>query len=300
VLRRLAATAAACAALAICAPATAQYGGPQQIQPTRNALWGELGFFTGTLGTVGPLGMVVESRATEISPMIEGYFGVTDAIELSFQWGFLFVDHDVSAAGVSEDDSAFALGNPAVSAFYRVEMDTAVLRLGVGLALPVADLEEDGTPSATRVIGYGVAQGMRGLWDMWLWASDRLTVAVPQLRLDSLSQDLVWAVEGGMGLMIDTSDDDRDLEVPLQAAVEGGARLGRSFVIGGRFQVVWIPTLDGEDADRLQMAIEPFARVELENAFLYAKLTLNLDEPFGFAFDDHGVWGLHIGGGTRF
>jgi hypothetical protein len=96
--------------------------------------------------------------------------------------------------------------------------------------------------------------------------------------------------------MIDTADADRDAEVPIQIAVEGGARLGRMFVLGGRFQTVFWAT----DQDLTQLALVPFVRLEGESGFGYLRMTINLDEPYGFAFDDDGIWGLHAGGGARF
>ena len=73
--RHVAACAAVAAALGVCAPAGAQYGGPQQIQPTRSALWAELGFYTGHVSGLGGLAGV---DSTVVSPLLEGYFGVTD------------------------------------------------------------------------------------------------------------------------------------------------------------------------------------------------------------------------------
>lgn len=292
----------AASALLVAPAASAQYGGPQQIQPTRSALWGELGIFTGShqRSALGSLAGA-EASATALSPMLEGYFGVTDSIEIAFQWGSVFVDRETTLAGLTEEDSSFLIGNPMISGVYLSHMDDAVLRLGMGVALPVADIDDDSAAGiVTRVIGYGLAAAMRGWWDSWLWAHDRLTVAVPQLRIDSKNHDFVWAVDAAMGLMIDTGDDDRDVEVPVQLAFEGGARLGSSFVLGARLQAVWVPTWDDDEADNLQLALEPLARVELENAFFYSKLTLNLDEPLGFAFDEGRVWGLHFGGGGRF
>jgi hypothetical protein len=43
----------------------------------------------------------------------------------------------------------------------------------------------------------------------------------------------------------------------------------------------------------------PFFRVQLEPAFFEARLTMNLDNPYGFAFDD-GVWAISLTAGGRF
>lgn len=295
-LRRLATSVLLLSSLLVCTGAAAQYGGPEQIQPTSSALWGELGFTTGESEGLGGL---ASARTSALSPVIEGYFGITDVIEAAFQWGLVFADAEYELAGVTEEDTAFAVGNPSASALFLSRMDDAVLRLGAGLALPVADVGDATTvDDRTKAIAYDLAAAMRGQWDRWLWEPDRLTVVVPQFRLDSRSRDLSWAIDASMGLMVDTGDDDREVEVPVQVALEGGGRLGRSFVVGGRLQAVWVPTQD--EGDAAQLSVEPFVRVELENAFFLGRLTINLDEPLGFAFDEGKVWGVHLGGGTRF
>lgn len=295
--RRTIIVAATCLlASSLCAPvAAAQYGGPEQIDPTSSALWAELGFYRGGASAVAP---VADADLTVLAPVLEGYFGITDSLELGFRWGSSFVAR--SADGLGDGDSAFAIGNPVAMGTYLARMDDVVLRLGIGVGLPVAGYDASSTSvdEITKGLGYAVASALRGWWDSWMWADDRLTVVVPRFRLDSTSNDLVWAVDAAMGLMVDTSDADRDVEVPVQAALEGGGRLGSSLVVGGRLQAVWIPTR--ETGDDFQLAVEPFVRVELENVFFYSKLTLNLDGPNGFAFDRGKVWGAHIGGGTRF
>lgn len=52
--------------------------------------------------------------------------------------------------------------------------------------------------------------------------------------------------------------------------------------------------------DRAQTALEPFLVVNLGQAFLHSRLTINLDQPLGFAFDEGNYWALHWGGGATF
>lgn len=276
--------------LCLAAPAAAQYTGPRQLRPTSNAIWGELGFFTGD-----PL-LADRFDTTIVSPLLRGYIGV-GALEIDFAWGFAFADIDNAVL----EESAFRLGNPYAGLRFKVEQREWIMRIGGGLALPVASVD-GGAPLAEQAAQFaalGGAEYIRGRWDQWLWAPERFTMVVPSFRMDGKGNDFVWALEAAMGIMVDTSDGDRDTEVPLQLAAEGGARLGRAFVIGGRFQSVFTLTAEGEE-DAAQLAVEPFVRVEGERGFGYAKMTINLDNPLGFAFDDDGVWGLHVGGGARF
>jgi hypothetical protein len=48
------------------------------------------------------------------------------------------------------------------------------------------------------------------------------------------------------------------------------------------------------------VALEPYLRYDFGGGFVNARLTVNLDEPLGFAFDEGKVWGLFAGGGGTF
>ena len=289
-LTRITCIAAAWVALAA-APAQAQYTGPRQIQPTDSAVWGELGFFAGSdrIGTT-------DVDTTFFRTLLRAYIGV-GSLELPFAWGFAFTSFDAGGA----DDSAFRFGNPFAGLNFKLEKRDFVLRIGGGVALPVATVDDDASldEALTQVFALQGAAAIVGLWDTWLWAPDRFTIVAPSFRMDGRGGDFVWAAEAALGVLIDTSDADRDAEVAIQAAVEGGARLGRMFVLGGRFQTVLWATPE-DDEDLTQLAFVPFVRLEGESGFGYLRMTINLDEPYGFAFDDRGIWGLHAGGGARF
>ena len=88
----------------------------------------------------------------------------------------------------------------------------------------------------------------------------------------------------------------------LQLAGMIGGRID-NVSVGTRLQVVWLATEDG--GDNAQLALVPFVQADFsDNGFLSARLVLNLDEPLGVFGDGTGllskVWGLHLGGGTRF
>ena len=53
--------------------------------------------------------------------------------------------------------------------------------------------------------------------------------------------------------------------------------------------------------DGTQLSSELFANIQGARQRVYhARLTMPLNEPYGFAFSDTGVWGLHIGYGLIF
>ncbi len=67
--------------------------------------------------------------------------------------------------------------------------------------------------------------------------------------------------------------------------------------VGSRFSLVLIPKFRPANT---QLAVEPYLRFGNDNAFGAIRLNINLDNPYGFSFDDRQVWGLRIGGGAAF
>ena len=62
--------------------------------------------------------------------------------------------------------------------------------------------------------------------------------------------------------------------------------------------MTWIPTEGGDNSTFF--AIEPYGRFDIGTLFLDTSLVLNVDEPYGFAFDSGKFWALHFGGGASF
>ena len=66
---------------------------------------------------------------------------------------------------------------------------------------------------------------------------------------------------------------------------------------GSRFTLVLIPKFLENNT---QLAVEPYLRFGSDNAFGVVRLNINLDNPWGFSFDDRQVWGLRVAGGAAF
>ncbi len=231
------------------------------------------------------------------SPLVHGRFQLTRALEIDAKWGFSY--GSVSAAAdtpfgrISTGDSGVVAGDPYVALLYVHRSRSFVLHLGGGVALPVLQDSGGGEDAAT----FGAA-AVRGWWDRWLWLPDRLTIVAP-IELSHDVGHIVWKVEGALAFLGDTGPAAPRNDLMFQAAGSLGFHVGSMFVFGGRLQLVWLITGPSR-ADNAQTAIEPYMRIGNDRGWFAARLTINLDHPLGFAFDNGGVLGFHLGGGFRF
>jgi hypothetical protein len=83
------------------------------------------------------------------------------------------------------------------------------------------------------------------------------------------------------------------VEVVLPASL--GAMIHVSIIsFGARFGATALPT-GGEGEDKGQLSLTPVVTAHLGPVDIDAKLVMNLDDPFGFAFDDDGFYGFFVG-----
>jgi hypothetical protein len=142
---------------------------------------------------------------------------------------------------------------------------------------------------------------MNGLWDIWKYAVDRLSLVIPG-QFERRSGALLYGGDAALAVLIDTSDANRAAELVVQLAGMIGARID-DVSLGTRLQVVWFVT--EHNTDNAQLALVPFVQADFsDGGFVYARFVLNLDDPFGVFGNGTGlltkVWGLHVGGGARF
>jgi hypothetical protein len=260
-----------------------------------HVIFGELGLYT--TSDDAP-----DSSFTVVSFLFGGYFRVIEPLELGVLVPFMFatLSQDVPIIG-PESESQLHSGNPYIQAAYRGDFDAVTLRIGGGLALPFSRFGDDiDEGDFVAVIGLAASAGLRGLWNPWLWVPEQFTIVLPNARADfDLHPNVVFAAETGFGIMIDTSSSDADDEtdVTWQLAVEGGGRFAEIFEPGLRLQLV---TFLNSEGDQAQLSLTPFVRLDFGAGFVEARLTMNLDDSLGFAFDEDKVWGLRFLGGGRF
>lgn len=233
-----------------------------------------------------------EATYTTLLPKVYGSFGLSKDLELEVAIPTVFEDY---APEVGEGDSVLLLGNPYFALFYADRSLRSLARIGVGVALPVLDIDQpiDGVAAAMAV-------ATRGFMELWLYMPERFSLVVPG-QLQARVSSFVLGVDAAAAILIPTGDDDddsRDTELGVQAGALFGIGLGDT-TIGVRLQVAGIPTQDG---DNMQASLMPFLQADLDGgAFVHGGLLINLDDPYGVAGDnDIGLWALRIGGGGRF
>ena len=235
--------------------------------------------------------LLANADATSFSARLNAAVVIDSVAEigttLGFTWG------EARQAFTTDDDGA-APTNPWFYGAYVLDIEKlARVRVGGGLAFPL-------DPRSTNdAIAAAYAAGTYGLDDMWLWLGNRFSL-VPFASIEAVPiQYLYTAASLYLGILIPSSSDSgANTDVDIQTTFAAGARVGP--ILGAlRLRIVWFPTDTlGEEA---QVSLEPFVRGVFDvgdaSAFAELRLTMNLDDPLGFSFDQYKVWGIHLAGG---
>jgi hypothetical protein len=235
---------------------------------------------------------------TVLGATLGGGYRVTESLEVEAMLPFTYASMQVIAYGDMytpprlEREGAFAIGNPYLGVS-RVHLDGTVrYKAGLGVTLPVAGDDD------RQLWALEFTRLTSGWQDQHLWAPNTLSIAAP-VRVE-VGERVVAGVDATPIVVVPTQDngggDDADLL--LQVAPGIGAYATDALLLGARLPIAWLTTVDTWDA--AQIALEPYARVDFGSGFVNGRLTVNLDEPNGFAFEDGRVWGAHLGGGLVF
>ena len=271
-----------------------QQGAGLSFSPEQTGrVYGEIGFHTQS-DSLSLGGASLETSTTFFSFLLGGGFKVSPEVELELMLPFAFADASqtqTSGAGsLDSGDSGLAVGNLHVGANWLKA--AGPLRMKLGAALEYGPWSSD--PSGISVAALTGALAMGGLHDYGLWLPERFSIVTPSHV--EFGDDFVVTADFALGLHISTGDQDTEISVQFDPGV--GYYVSRDALLGVRLPIVAVPT--GGSGDNAQIALEPFARIGFGDGFVNLRLTMNLDEPFGFAFDDGGIWGLHVGAGGSF
>jgi hypothetical protein len=242
-------------------------GRPTQLadhRPTAKdtALELELGIFTGH-------GM------TTLAPHLALRYAAFTHGELVIDWP-LEVDF---ASGSGGGGVGKASGNPSSAFYYMSRQENGYFRIGGGIGFPLA-------PASLFSLA------LNGLRDAWSYERRSLSLFVPA-QLEIRRGALVLGGDLAGGVIIPTSNGGTT-QIALQVAGMIGGRVGKT-TLGTRLQGAWLP----KSPAVAQFAIVPFVQADFnDGGFLYSRLTLNLDAPYGLVSGTH-VWGLFVGGGSR-
>ncbi len=249
----------------------------------------------------GSVGMYLDSEGDAslllLSPLLGVRASVGERLLLRGDWGFSYL----GISGEGDSQTSFIVGNPFVAAYYRFVGNGAEMAIGGGVGLPIANVDVSGietlgdaADALTDVLNYGLAAGIRGNRELWLWTPDTLPIVVDymvdrEMGVVTIGNDTAFAFYVPIG------DNEGDTDVALHSSSNIEANFGL-VRLGGRILITAILTVE-DDLDGTQIALEPFVGLDLGIFALDVALTMNIDDPLGFAFDDDGVWGLHFGFG---
>lgn len=241
------------------------------------------------------LGAEYEQAATSLTWIFGGGFRLTPTLELEamLPLAWIHVGQTVRAPGrpeASQSDSALAVGNLHLGLNYL--HTGARWRLKVGGAVEYGPWTAD--PSAKSFTALAFGHPAAGGEFIGLWAPEVLSLVAPGHV--EFGDRFVGGGDFSAGLHIPT--DDGDVELTLEVAPGAGYYVSQTVLLGARLPFTFVPTSNG--SDQTLLAFEPYARFDFERAFLSAGLMLNLDDPYGFAFDDGKVWAIRIGAGATF
>jgi len=248
----------------------------------------DLGFFSGSVG-IGDVFVM--------SPEFWGWYAFTENIAVSLRWGMPYGSWSESTI----EESGFHPGNPFAAAWYVLSQPNLHVRVGAGVAVPLANIPDDNVRHAALASQtYSTAIAMRGAWNVWLHVPEELSVVVPGRMDYTLSPNIVLGADLGLAMVLSTSDGglaffNNDSNAVIQFGGDVAYRAGM-IDAGIAVRGVWFPTIDG---DKFQLSTEPFVRADFGAAFANLRMVINIDEPSGFSFSEDEVWGLFLGGGAN-
>lgn len=243
------------------------------------------------------------NHVTVVAPIVRASFPV-GRFTLEPDIPFVYYDTNLGFAlpggSASSGDSGFLVGNLTFAAKYHAREKKADIYVGAGVALPTARLDQGDESALSKTVGYTGAFATRGLWNIWWYYPNALTLFVPAgIRyVDRPGIDV--GAEVGAGVLINTGSGS-SVSSDILGALQVGAHIGYAssfFETGLRVKGVRLPGDRNEDS--FQSSLEPYVRGLFEHAFIGAGFLINLDKPAGPLLDTGSIWGFRVEGGARF
>jgi hypothetical protein len=253
----------------------------------------ELGFYT-TGDSFGP----IDIHITNFSLVIGGGYKIAPDLEIDAALPLSMVmlsvssdDPDVTIDPDDDSENAYAVGNLHLGVSYVQNREPVRFKIGGAVEWGPWTIDPDDHLAAAMMYS---APAYAAPPDFGLWNYETLTLATPGHV--EFGDKFVGTGDGQLAVAIPT--DGRDVEFMVEVDPGFGVYVTPTVLVGARLPFTWVPTDSGSGATYL--AVEPYGRFDLGQGFVNARVTLNIDEPYGFAFDDGKVWALHVGGGGVF
>lgn len=256
------------------------------------------------LGEVGVFGGKLEGdqRSIVVSPLIEVRLQLAYNVIMQVVWGMSYANVDRSTDVDVPAENSFRVGNPYVVFHYQGKKGQFSYRIGVGATIPAATVPDgiDERFGGAAQSAYTLAAAMRGNTMYWLWDANAASVIVPIAFERSKPSGFLWGAYLDTGALIkidERNNRSQKTDFIMQMVAMMGYQATDWLRVGSRFSLVLIPRFPSNNT---QLAVEPYLRFGSDNAFGAVRLNINLDNPWGFSFDDGQVWGLRIAGGAVF
>jgi hypothetical protein len=268
-------------------PSTLDEG--QKAHTKRFHILGELGTFAGKLEG--------DQRSIVMSPIVEMRFQLAYSVVMQAVWGMSYANLDRDQA---DPQNTFRFGNPYLAFHYQGRKGQFSYRAGAGVTVPAATLPDDINDQVAAASAYALAAAIRGNNSFWLWDPHTVSVIIPIAVERYKPSGFLWGAYLDTGALIKLNDKNprtSKTDFLMQMAAMMGYQATDWLRVGSRFSLVLIPKFKEQNT---QLAVEPYLRFGRDNAFGSIRLNINIDNPWGFSFDDRQVWGLRLGGGAAF
>jgi hypothetical protein len=268
-------------------PSTLDEG--EKAHTKRFHILGELGTFAGKLEG--------DQRSIVMSPIVEMRFQLAYNVVMQAVWGMSYANLDRDQA---DPQNTFRFGNPYLAFHYQGRKGQFSYRAGGGVTVPAATLPDDINDQVAAASAYALAAAIRGNNSFWLWDPHTVSVIIPIALERYKPSGFLWGAYLDTGALIKLNDKNprtSKTDFLMQMAAMMGYQATDWLRVGSRFSLVLIPKFKEQNT---QLAVEPYLRFGKDNAFGSIRLNINIDNPWGFSFDDRQVWGLRIGGGASF
>lgn len=283
---------AACPSLALAQSST----GELRDETYDHRVAGELGFFYRSEGS------------SDIGVLQPSFYG-TFTLARFGESAFLQLDAAWRLAGVFGDTSAFRAMNPYVGVRVGAEGGEANGRWrgrgGLGFTLPLTNAYDDFRALGAGLLTYTLTHAMNAAFDSWL-ALPLNAAVVLRGDFEYRGEYFVVGGDGAFGalLPVEYQGSTGDTLLSLQFGAFAGGRPIPELTLGVRFQAVALVTTRDTTGSNTEgyTSLMPFVRGEFGPAFVEGRLMMNLDDPYGFAFDSTGlhVWAVQVLGGASF
>ncbi len=233
--------------------------------------------------------------------------------EVWAEWGmgsvqmFDFVDRAGGGAQPKKQTlSTFVLGNPHLAWLWAWRVPGRWIRAGIGVAAPAASIRiadgNDLTEELVDRVAYAALVGAHGGRNIWLWAPEAMSV-IGHADINFRFQfGMTVGVGAHVAELVGIDEHEKVYEDQFNTVVQGDLDLAYEHArvrIGLLTSYATFVTGPGSQDEKDSIGVTPEVRLRIPGAVdVVARFNLNVDEPYGFSFDDDRFWGASLGVST--